>query len=84
MSDTLIKLPNQRSKIEWTSYLATAYTEGFCEGEDVTQEEQLEAWACLIVTGLCWNLQGWFGRSARNLIEGGIVTKEGVINWDAL
>lgn len=25
MSDTLIKLPNQRSKIEWTSYLATAY-----------------------------------------------------------
>ena len=81
MSDTLIKLPNQRSKIEWTSYLATAYAEGF-EGENSTQKEQLEAWAYLIMTGLCWNLQGWFGRNARSLIDNGIISKDGNINWD--
>ena len=84
MSDTLIKLPNQRSEIEWTSYLATAYAEGFCEGEDATQEEQLEAWAYLIMTGLCWNLQGWFGRTATAMIEGGIINRDGTINWDEI
>ena len=33
MADKIIKLPNQKSNIEWTPYLATAYAEGFCEGE---------------------------------------------------
>jgi len=81
-TNTKTILPNQRSKIEWTSYLATAYAEGFCEGEDATIEEQLEAWAYLIITGICWNLQGWFGRNAESLIENGIISKEGVINWN--
>lgn len=79
-----IKLPNQRSEIEWTSYLATAYAEGFCEGENATQEEQLEAWAYLIMTGKCWSLQGWFGRTAKSLIDNGIISKDGNINWDEL
>ena len=79
-----IKLPNQRSEIEWTSYLATAYAEGFCEGEDATQEEQLEAWAYLIMTGICWSLQGWFGRNARSLIDNGIISKDGNINWSVV
>lgn len=79
-----IKLPNQRSEIEWTSYLATAYAEGFCEGEDATQEEQLEAWAYLIMTGQCWSLQGWFGRTAQSLIDNGLISKDGNINWDEL
>ncbi len=82
MSDTIIKLPNQRSKIEWTSYLATSFAEGFGEGENATQEEQIEAWAYLIMTGICWNLQGWFGRNAQSLISNGIISKDGNINWD--
>jgi hypothetical protein len=77
-----IKLPNQKSTIEWNSYLATAYAEGFCEGEDATNTQQLEAWAYLIMTGLCWSLQGQFGRNASNLIDSGIITRAGVINWD--
>ena len=68
------------SKIKWTSYLATAYAEGFCEGENATPQEQLEAWAHLIKTGLCWNLQGWFGRNAQALIKSGRISKNGEIN----
>lgn len=67
------------SAIKWNTYLATAYAEGFCEGEDATEEEQLEAWAYLIKTGTCWQLQGWFGRTAQALIEGGVISKEGEI-----
>jgi hypothetical protein len=70
------------SMIEWTLYMATAYAEGFCEGEGATDEEQLEAWAYLIKTGHCWSLQGWFGRTASQLIEQGIITKEGEINYE--
>lgn len=73
---------NQRTKMKWTSYLAAAYAEGFCEGENATGTEQIEAWAYLIKTGRCWSLQGWFGRAASGLIEQEIISKEGVINWD--
>lgn len=66
-------------KIEWTPYLATACAEGFCEGEGATEEEQLQAWAYLIKTGLCWSLQGWFGRTASSLIEQGLISKEGEV-----
>jgi len=54
-----------------TSYLAYAYAEGFCEGEGASENEQLTAWQYLIDTGLCWKLQGWYGRTARDLIESG-------------
>lgn len=68
--------------ITWTPYLATAYAEGFCEGENATDEEQLEAWAYLIETGQCWSLQGWFGRTAEGLIESGIIDRKGNINYE--
>jgi len=55
-------------------YLATAYAEGFNEGENATKEEQIEAWQYLIDTGMCWKLQGWYGRTAQRLIESGICT----------
>lgn len=56
-------------------YLATAFAEGFCEGEGASEEEQLTAWQYLIDTGTCWVLQGWFGRTARDLIENGILKR---------
>ena len=67
------------TNITWTPYLATAYAEGFLEGEDATAEEQLEAWAYLIKTGQCWSLQGFFGRTAQGLIDEGLVTEEGEV-----
>lgn len=68
-----------KEKIVMTPYLAAAYAEGFCEGEGASEEEQLEAWAYLIKNGLCWSLQGWYGRTASDLIDQGIISKEGKI-----
>jgi hypothetical protein len=53
------------------SYTACSIAEGFC-GYEPSEEELNEAWQFLIDTGLCWKLQGWYGRSARDLIEAGI------------
>lgn len=60
-------------KTEMTPYLATAIAEGFCEGEGASEEEQIEAWQYLHDTGLAYQLQGWFGRTAQSLIEQGII-----------
>jgi len=52
------------------NYTAAMIAEGVIEPES---EEQLnEAWQHLIDTGLAWQLEGWFGRCARDLIEQGI------------
>jgi hypothetical protein len=51
---------------------AVSIAEGFCGGENATEEEQIEAWQHLISTGLCWKLQGRFGRTAEALIQKGI------------
>ena len=55
--------------------MAVAIAEGFCEGENATKKQQIEAWQHLIDTGLAWTLQGWFGRTAAALIEQGICTR---------
>lgn len=56
-----------------TPYLATAIAEGFCEGEGATKEQQIDAWQYLHNTGLAYRLQGWFGRTAQQLIENGTI-----------
>ncbi len=66
-----------------TSYDACAIIEGFADF-DPSQEQELEAWAYLIKTGDCWSLQGFYGREATRLIEQGLISKEGVVNWDLL
>ena len=54
-----------------TNYQAVAIAEGF---EEAKSEEQVQkAWQQLHDTGLAYKLQGWFGRTARNLIEQGII-----------
>ena len=57
-----------------TLYLAVAIAEGFYEGENAIEEQQIEAWQYLIDTGYCWILQGQFGRIAASLIESGVCT----------
>jgi hypothetical protein len=62
-------------KLKLTPYLATAIAEGFCEGENATEEQQIEAWQYLHDTKLAYKLQGWFDRTAQHLIEQGIINK---------
>jgi len=76
------KLNTMETTIEFTPYLASAYAEGFCEGEDATFEEQISAWSYLIKTGMVWQLQGWYGRTAHSLINSGLLHHDGNINWD--
>jgi hypothetical protein len=49
---------------------AVAIAEGI---EDASIDAQLEAWQTLLDTGLVWQLQGWFGRTAILLIEQGLI-----------
>ena len=52
------------------NYTAVGIAEGFIEA--ASQEDVVEAWQHLIDTGMCWQLQGWFGRTARDLIDSGV------------
>ena len=55
------------------NYTATGIAEGFIECED--EDTYIKAWQHLIDTGLCWSLQGRFGRTATALIEQGVCRK---------
>ena len=54
------------------NYTATGLAEGFIEAE--SEEQVLEAWQHLVDTGLAWQLQGFFGRTAQHLINEGVIT----------
>jgi hypothetical protein len=53
------------------SFTATGIAEGWidCDSED----QYLQAWQTLVDTGLAWRLQGWFGRTAQQLIDSGLI-----------
>ena len=58
-----------------TQYHAIELAEGFGKGENATKEEILSAWQYLIDTGACWSLQGFYGRTANDLIENKMLLK---------
>jgi hypothetical protein len=71
--------------IEWDAFSATMVAEGqwelagvdfdvIADSEIGAEDVVLSAWQYLVDTGLAWSLQGWFGRTARNLIEAGLIT----------
>jgi hypothetical protein len=53
------------------AYTATGLAEGFEEPE--SDEQVIEAWQYLVDTGLCWQLQGRFGRMAAAMLEAGVI-----------
>ena len=53
------------------NYSAVGIAEGFIEADET---QVIEAWQHLIDTGLAWQLQGSFGRTAQSLIDAGIIT----------
>jgi hypothetical protein len=53
------------------TYQAVGLAEGFIEAD--SEDQVLEAWQTLVDTGMAWQLQGWFGRTARHLIEEGYI-----------
>jgi hypothetical protein len=52
---------------------AVGIAEGFIEAD--SEDQVLEAWQTLVDTGMAWQLQGWFGRTARHLIEEGYINE---------
>ena len=69
---------NQKSDRNWDSLSAIIAI----EGDDCTPQEEVEAWAYLISTKKVWDLQGFYGRTARSLIDEGYIQEDGTINWD--
>ena len=57
--------------MEMTPINAVLIAEGDIEAD---QDTQIEAWQYLVDTGLAWHLQGWFGRTADQLIEQEVIT----------
>ena len=57
-------------------YTACGIIEDFVQIPEGVDEEyaHIQAWQFLIDTGACWTLQGFYGRTARDLIEQGICT----------
>jgi hypothetical protein len=54
------------------TYTATGLAEGWIESDDA--EQVIEAWQTLHDTGVAYQLQGWFGRTAQDLIAQGVIS----------
>jgi hypothetical protein len=66
-------LINLGDNIMMDTYQAVGLAEGFIDSD--SEEQVIEAWQTLVDTGMAWQLQGWFGRTARHLIEEGYINE---------
>ena len=63
------------SEYTFDNYTAVGIAEGFEPAE--SEEQVIAAWQHLIDTGLAYSLQGWFGRTANDLINQGYCSPRG-------
>jgi len=61
---------NEQTK-PMTQFDAVWIAEGL--DESATEERIIEAWQLLHDSGMAYQLQGWFGRTAQQLIEQGVI-----------
>lgn len=54
-----------------TLLMAMELIEGLIDAE--SDEQVLEAWQYLVDTGAVWGMQGWYGRTASDLIDAGLI-----------
>ena len=54
------------------SYKACSIIEGFA-AEEPTEDGIVEAWQSLVDSGAVWSLQGWYGRTAMDMLNEGIL-----------
>jgi hypothetical protein len=71
MSDKMIQIPLPFEE-HMTTFDAIMIAEGVYQAK--SQQQYIEAWQMLIDTGMAYQLQGWFGRTANALIEEGHCT----------
>ena len=57
--------------MEMTDYMAVGIAEGFEEPEN--EKQYMEAWQHIYDKKLYLNLQGWFGRTMKVLIDDGLI-----------
>ena len=69
------KRASKKDNMKLNNYNAVGIAEGFIECND--KKTIVKAWQYLIDTGLAFKLQGWFGRTAIDLINQGICKKKG-------
>lgn len=54
------------------------------ESGELDTRETVELFSELVRTGLAWQLQGFYGRTAHSLIRSGILDNSGAIDHDQL
>jgi len=56
----------------------------YLEEEDngLTEDQEIALWQYGVDTGVVWQLQGWYGRNASEMIEAGILTHSKKQNYD--
>jgi hypothetical protein len=65
------RLDTQTAEETFDTFTAIGICEGFLEAK--TEEDSIRAWQFLVDNGLCWQLQGRFGRIATNMLNQGII-----------
>jgi hypothetical protein len=61
----------QTAEETYDDFTAVGIAEGFIECD--SEDDMIKAWQHLVDNDLVWKLQGWFGRTANQLIQEGLI-----------